>query len=286
MSTSDRVASHYSSENVLQRIDQHLAEQGFDPERPTLEQLAPYDNFHSRGLAATLELIALADFQAGDRVLDVGGGLGGPARALAARSGVHVTVLDLTPTFVESGRVLTGRVGLADQVDFELGDGTAMPFADQTFDGAWTQHSTMNIEDKHALYSELHRVLRPGGRLVTDEIMAGNGEPVDYPVPWAVSPDLSFLLGVEETRALIEASGFRTLLWEDETEKVLAFQASAPGGALPDHAARPPGQTILFGPAFQERIRNMGNNLRAGKLAVIRALFERQFTESLETTTA
>jgi ubiquinone/menaquinone biosynthesis C-methylase UbiE len=275
MSTKDRVASHYSAANVLQRINEHLAEQGFDPEHPTLEQLAPYDNFHSRGLTSTLELISLANFQPGDRVLDVGGGLGGPARALAARSDAHVTVLDLTPSFVETGRILTERVGLSDQVDFELGDGTAMPFADKTFDGAWTQHSTMNIEDKAALYAEIHRVLKPGGRLITHEIMAGNGEPVDYPVPWAVSPELSFLLGTRETRALIEASGFRTLLWEDETEKVLAFQAPAQGGQLPDHVARPPGQTILFGPAFQERIRTLGNNLRSGKLAVIRALFER-----------
>jgi ubiquinone/menaquinone biosynthesis C-methylase UbiE len=275
MSTSDRIASYYSSENVLQRIDENLAEHGVDPDYPSLEQLAPYDNFHSRGLASTLELIALAGFQPGDRVLDVGGGLGGPARALAARSGAQVTVLDLTPTFIETGRVLTERVGLSDQVDFQLGDGTAMPFPDETFDGAWTQHSTRNIEDKAALYSEIHRVLKPGGRLVTHEIMAGNGEPVDYPVPWAASTELSFLLGTDETRALIEASGFRTLLWEDETEKVLAFQAPSPGGALPDHAARPPGQTILFGPAFQERIRNIGSNLRAGKLAVIRALFER-----------
>jgi SAM-dependent methyltransferase len=273
--TENSIASHYTSEDALERIDRHLREQGIDPEHPTLEALAPYDNFHSRGLAATLDLIALADFPAGARVLDVGGGMGGPARVLADRSGAHVTVLDLTPAFVTQGRVLTERVGMRDRVDFEVGDGTAMPFADASFDGVWTQHSTMNIENKEALYAEIQRVLKPGGRLAMHEIMAGNGEPVDYPLPWAVSPEVSFLVGTTETRALIEASGFRLLVWEDDTDKSLAFQAPSPGGELPERAARPAGQTILFGPAFQERIRSLGNNLRSGKLAVIQALFER-----------
>ena len=142
MSTNQQVASHYTAEDALERIDMHLRERGIDPAHPTLESLAPYDNFHSRGLGATLDLIALADFPAGARVLDVGGGLGGPARVLADRAKVHVTVLDLTPSFVEQGRVLSERVGMGDQVDFQLGDGTDMPFANESYDGAWTEHST------------------------------------------------------------------------------------------------------------------------------------------------
>ncbi len=279
MSTNTTIASYYTSEDALERIDRQLREQGIDPEHPTLEALAPYDNFHSRGLGATLDLIALADFPAGARVLDVGGGLGGPARALAARSGAHVTVLDLTPAFVTQGRVLTERLGMSDQVELEVGDGTAMPFPDASFDGAWTQHSTMNIENKEALYAEIHRVLKPGGRLVMHEVMGGNGDPIDYPVPWAGEAAFSFLRPEGEMRALIGASGFRELAWEDETAKVLSFMDRGQGASAAERsgpAQQPPGQMILFGPAFVERIQNFGKNLGTGRLVVIQALFERE----------
>lgn len=279
MTNEHSIASYYTSEDALERIDRHLREQGIDPEHPTLEALAPYDNFHSRGLGATLELIALADFPAGARVLDVGGGMGGPARVLADRSGAHVTVLDLTPAFVTQGRVLTERLGMSERVEFAVGDGTAMTFPDASFDGAWTQHSTMNIDNKEGLYSEIHRVLKPGGRLVMQEVMAGNGDPVAYPVPWASDVSLSFLRPVEETRALISASGFRELAWTDETANVLAFVDRGQGASAAERsgpAQQPPGQSILFGPAFVERIQNIGRNLASGRLAVIHALFERE----------
>ncbi len=222
MSTNDQVASHYTAEKLLQRIDANLAESGVDPEHPTLEALAPFDNFHSRGPAATFDIIAMAGFPAGARVLDIGGGLGGPARTLASRSKVHVTVLDLTPSFVDTGRILTERLGMSDLVEFQVGDGTQTPYADESFDGVWTQHSTMNIPDKAALYAEIHRVLKPSGRLAMQEVMQGNTEGVVYPLPWATSEQFSFLQPVDEMRSLIAASGFRELIWEDESEAVLA----------------------------------------------------------------
>lgn len=279
MTAQNPITSHYTAEDALARIDRHLSEQGIDPERPTLEALAPYDNFHSRGLAATLDLIALSGFPAGARVLDVGGGLGGPARALAARTGAHVTVLDLTPSFVTQGRVLTERVGMSDQVDFEAGDGTAMPFAAASFDGVWTQHSTMNIEDKEALYAEIHRVLKPGGRLAMHEVLASNGDLIDYPQPRAAEASYSFLSPAGQTRSLIAQSGFRELAWQDETGKVLDFFDRARGASPTGRsgpAQQPPGQIILFGPAFVERIQNFARNLAMGRLVVIQAVFERQ----------
>lgn len=269
MSRNDAIASHYTTENALARIDEQLRAQGIDPEHPTLEALAPYDNFHSRGLGAVIDQIALADYPGGARVLDVGGGLGGPARVLASRADVHVTVLDLTPQFIEYGRILTERVGLADKVVFELGDATRMPFADATFDGAWTQHSTMNIADKDALYAEIHRVLKPGGRLAMHEVLAGNGSPVHFPVPWADWPEISFLLDVPTTRSLIEAAGFREVVWSDESEAVLAFLERAAA------EAQSPGQAVLLGTAFSQRLQNFGRNLRDGALVVVRAAYER-----------
>lgn len=268
MSINSQIASHYTTANALELLDQRLREQGIDPERPTLEALAPFDNFHSRGAEATNDQIELAGFPTGARVLDVGGGLGGPARTLASRANVHVTVLDLTPSFVEQGRTLTARLGMSDLVDFEVGDGTAMPFADVSFDGVWTQHSTMNIQNKEALYAEIHRVLKPGGRLVMHEVVAGNGAPIDYPMPWASTAELSDMRSADALRSLIVSAGFRELFWEDESANVLAFmermRSAAPGQPAP-----------LLGLDFQERLKRFSMNLAAGKLAVIRALFER-----------
>jgi SAM-dependent methyltransferase len=150
-----------------------------------------------------------------------------------------------------------------------------MPFADESFDGAWTQHSTMNIPDKEALYAEIHRVLKPGGRLAMHEVMGGTVEPVDYPQPWATTVDFSFVQPATEMRTLIADAGFRELAWNDETANVIAFTAPADAPPVPGSAALPPGQIVLFGPAFQERIRNLGMDLRQDKLAVIQALFER-----------
>lgn len=272
MNTQSSIRSHYESEDTLARIDSQLRAQGIDPEHPTLESLAPFDNFHSRGLAATRDLIALADFPANAHVLDIGGGIGGAARSLASRTGANVTVLDLTPGFVEIGRILTERLGLGDRVVFELGDGTQLPYPAASFDGVWTQHSTMNIQNKPALYSEIHRVLKPNGRLAMHEVIGGNGEPVDYPMPWASSSSFSFLLPTEELRALIIESGFRQRVWKDETQKTLddleTSQRNSPG-------QQPAGQMLIFGPVFIERIQHFGHNLRLGKLAVVQALFER-----------
>src|SRR5690606_22893083 len=101
---------------------------GKDLERLTVEDLAPATEFHSRGTAATLELAEHAGITADMHVLDVGGGLGGPARTLASQYGCQVTVLDLTADFCRIGEDLTARTGLQDRVTFQHGDALDMPF--------------------------------------------------------------------------------------------------------------------------------------------------------------
>ena len=103
------------------------------------------------------------------------------------------------------------------------------------------------------------------------EVMKGPTEGVDYPLPWASTQESSFLHSPDAVRALIEEAAFRELVWEDETEKILT--SGPPPGASP--STQPPGQTILWGPAFVQRIQNITRDLREGKLMVIRALFER-----------
>ncbi len=177
------VDEHYGRGNLTGRILEALRDSGKDPKSLDAEDLSPIDHFHTGGRRATLILAHLAGITSGMRVLDVGGGLGGPARALASEFGCTVEVLDITQEFCRAGEMLTKRTGLGDLVSFRYGSALEMPYPDASFDFVWTQHSSMNIADKERLYQEIHRVLRPGGSLAMHEIMAGpNSPPLSGPV--------------------------------------------------------------------------------------------------------
>src|SRR5688572_27534524 len=184
-----RVASHYGRPHLTRTIEEALRAAGIDPTRADLSDLAPVDHFHSLGHAATVDLARLAGIAAWQQVLDVGGGIGGPARTLASVYGARVTVLDLTPEFCETGAEMTRWTGLEDRVTFRVGDALRMPFEAGSFDVVWTQHSTMNIPDKPELYRQARRMLRAGGRVALHELTAGSaGDPTHYPLPWASEP--------------------------------------------------------------------------------------------------
>jgi ubiquinone/menaquinone biosynthesis C-methylase UbiE len=267
------VGAHYGRGDLATRILEALRAAGKDPDALTTADLAPVDQLHARGRGATLELARLAGITSRMRVLDVGGGLGGPARTLASEFGCAVEVLDLTEEFCRAGRVLTARTGLDDLVSFRHGDALEMPYPDAGFDAAWMQHSSMNIPDKERLYGEIHRVLRLGGRLALHEILAGPVSPVHFPVPWARDPSLSHLRPPEETRDLLKETGFEELAWIDETTPALRWHqerlAATPGGPPPL------GPHLVFRHDFGEMLRNQVLNLSEDRIAVIQAAFER-----------
>ena len=193
MSGASDIAAHYTSGDLLARLEARLREDGHDPARPTAEALAPYDHFHGRGLEATEDMANLLQVAESNRILDVGSGLGGPARYMAERFGCRVDGIDLTAEFCAIARHLTALLGLTDRVSFEQGDALAMPFDDAAFDGAYSMNVSMNIADKRALYREIHRVLKPGGWLSLSEAVQGPGGAPDYPTPWARTAATSFL---------------------------------------------------------------------------------------------
>lgn len=269
------MATHYARPGLGAAILAGLRAAGKDPDAPAPDDLAPVDQFHIRGKDATLELARLAGLAAGMEVLDVGGGLGGPARTLAHAVGCRVTVLDLTEEYCRVGEELTRRTGLGGAVSFCHGDALAMPFADARFDAVWTQHSSMNVDDKERLYAAIRRVLRPGGRLALHEIMAGAGGPLHFPVPWAREPAWSFLRPAEAIRALLRDLGFRELTWLDVTapsldwfrRRVAATQAAVSLPRLGLH--------LLLGEDFAAMFENQVRNLAEGRIVVVEAVFER-----------
>jgi SAM-dependent methyltransferase len=190
----------------------------------------------------------------------------------ATEVGCRVTVLDLSEEFTRAGAMLTERTGLADRVSHRQGDATALPFDDGGFDAAWTQHSSMNIADKRRLYAEIHRVLRPGGRLAIYEVMAGAAGAPHYPTPWADTPAISFLLPPEEVRAILGETGFRELHWRDVTVPVRERITQQMAGAA--QQASPFGLFLVM-PNFAEASRNHVRNLQEGRISVIQAVLER-----------
>src|SRR5580692_2057714 len=178
----DGVRDHYRATGLTERLKAALKTFGPEEQRLTPSQLATLDQFHTRGLAATTELAKLADITADMSVLDVGSGVGGPARFLAATYGCQVTGVDLSESFVDAARYLTERTGQSGQVSFQTASALELPFDDGRFDVALLQHVAMNISDRARLYREIRRVLKSGGRFATFDVVLNSGEP-HYPVP-------------------------------------------------------------------------------------------------------
>jgi sarcosine/dimethylglycine N-methyltransferase len=223
MPKSNPVAHHYGSTHhapggIADRILGALREVN-GPDAPvTPEALAPIDHFHGRGVLATGELAARLKPQPGEHILDIGSGIGGPARWIASRCGVRVTGVDLTPEFCEAARALNAACGMADRVTILEGSALDLPVPDGAFDRAYSQNVAMNIADKPRFYREAFRALRPGGMLALSNNCAGEaGEPY-FPVPWATTSDTSFLDSVGQTRADLEEAGFEIVGFEDTTE--------------------------------------------------------------------
>jgi sarcosine/dimethylglycine N-methyltransferase len=264
----DGVRDHYRSPGLTERLKTALAALGPEDQRLAPEQLGALDQFHTRGLAATAELARLAAITADMSVLDVGSGVGGPARFLAATYGCRVTGVDLSEPFVEAARYLTERTGQGAQVSFETASALELPFDDGGFDIALLQHVAMNVFDRARLYREVRRVLRSGGRFATFDVVLNRGEP-HYPVPWARTPATSFLLTAAATREAIEAAGFRNLAWQDDTEAAKAWFAQLRAGAPPA-----PNLGVVMGPDFAQLSANLARNLMEGRLGILTAVFE------------
>ena len=265
-----RVREHYSAKDLIGRFQSALVSIASEDQTLTVAQLAPLDQFHVRGLRATAELADAARVAPSTRVLDLGCGIGGPARYLADTFGCKVTGVDLSPAFIEAATYLTARCALSGHATFQTGDALHLPFEDAAFDTVFLQHVAMNVEDRAALYAEIRRILGPGGRFATYDLVLRDGDVV-YPTPWARDASTSFLLTEGNTRAALEQAGFQALLWRDDTRAALDWFKAAM--AVPP--ADGPNLGILMGPDFRAATRNLALNIRENRLGVLTAVLAR-----------
>jgi len=274
-SQDDNVQGHYSRQELLEAILTALAEAGKDINHLKLEDLAPVDEFHIRGREATLELASQVRLSANHEVLDVGSGVGGASRYLASEYGCHVTGLDLTEEYCHVAAALADRLGLSSRVSYRQGSALNMPFDDKSFDVVWTQHAAMNIADKAKLYSEIARVLRPGGYLALYDILAGPVSPLYFPVPWARDSSISFLATPGQLHEFLETAGLHSISWRDTSEvgrawfKEVAAKMQQQGGspALGFH--------VLLGPDFRVMAQNQVRNLNENRIVLIECVAQR-----------
>lgn len=241
---------------------------GLDRDGLSTADLAPVDEFHIRGRAATLEIIRALRLTADSHMLDLGSGLGGPARTVAELTGGTVTGIDLTAEFCEVATALSAWTGLSDRTRFVVGDATATGLAAASADAAMTVHVAMNIADKPALYAEAFRVLRPGGRFVVYDVLQGEGGDVRYPVPWASDPSTSHLARPDEMRTLLPAAGFDVVAEIDSSDDSLEWFRQV--RARIERDGPPPVTFAAFlGDAFGQMAANQVANLAERRIRTV-----------------
>jgi SAM-dependent methyltransferase len=268
MDTEQRVARHYTHGALEGAILNVLAAQGKNIEALTPSDLAGADEFHLGWHPATAELARELELASDMHVLDVGSGLGGPARHFAEAYRCRVTGIDLTEEFVRVAQSLTRRCGLDDRVRFQQGSALDMPFSDATFDAAAMIHVGMNIADKARLFRSVRRVLKPNARFAAYDVMLTGTDALPFPMPWADSPETSFVETPEAYRRLLSENEFVLESEHDRRDFSLALWRQ-----MREHAALhgPPalGAHILMGSAAPARLGNVMTALEGGLIAPI-----------------
>jgi sarcosine/dimethylglycine N-methyltransferase len=265
------IEHHYAAGDIELRILAALREAGLDPDqRLSPVTLGALDHFHTGGFQASRILQEMANICAGDRVLDIGAGLAGPARMLAVSPGCRVDCIDLCTDYCTGAALLNRLTGLDDRIGVYKGSALDLPFPDDTFEIVWMQNVGMNIADKHALYVEIHRVLKPGGCFAFQEMAAGATGVSYFPLPWATDPADNALASVEEMHRLLDASGFQVDCFEDASASQLN---GTPANSTPEAAAQAQLSLSVYVDDLALKAENATRSLREGQIRFVRGVF-------------
>lgn len=269
MLTQQDISAHYTHGKLIAAIRGGIESLGKTTDSVTIDDLAPVDEFHIGGRQASEHFLEQLDLTPEMHVLDVGCGLGGPARFVASRYRCRVDGIDLTPEYVETGQEICKWVGLADRISLHVGSALSMPFADGTFDGAYMLHVGMNIEDKAGLCLEVGRVLRPGSLFgIYDVMKTGDGE-LTFPVPWATTPESSAVAKPEKYRSALESAGFTVIAERTRRDFALQFFEQLRARTMAAGGPPPLGLHVLMGRNTPDKVQNMTQNIANGRIAPV-----------------
>lgn len=271
MDTEARVARHYSQGRLEATILEALRASGKNVDALSTADLAGVDEQHVGWRAATVELARDLDLHSGLSVLDVGSGLGGPARYFAERYGCKVAGVDLTAECVQVASSLSQRCGLSHRVSFVRGSAHALPFPSGHFDVVTLMHVGMNIFNKAAAFGEVRRVLKPGGNFAVFDVMRLDASSLPFPLPWADAADMNFLETPDAYRRLLGAQGFRVERERNRRDQAIelgrSMRANATARSLP-----PLGPHLTLGSSALHRLANVMNVLEVGSIAPIQMI--------------
>lgn len=278
MDMSDYVKSvnaHYGPLDIANRILERLTEAGKNIDVLTRDDLTTFDEFHGGGRASTRALARLAGLARDASVLDVGSGIGGPARTLAAEFGCRVMGIDITEEFCRAAQMLTARLGMSDAVSFRHGNAVDMPFDDESFDVVWSQNTLMNIEQKSELFSQIRRVLKPGGIFAFEALLAGREGELHFPVFWATSPDLNYLVTMQQMQAWLLEAGLVKVAWKDTSTDIIEAGRKRLA-ALEQEGPPPLGLGVIVPGDVTTKMRNSLKNTEEGRTVAVQAVYARR----------
>jgi SAM-dependent methyltransferase len=265
--------THYAAGDIEARILAALRTAGLDPgQRLSPETLGALDHFHTGGFRASQVLQELARIRAEDRVLDIGAGLAGPARMLAAAPGCRVDCIDLSGDYCTGAALLNRLTGLDERIEVHRGSALDLPFPGDSFEVVWMQNVGMNIADKRQLYAEVYRVLKPGGRFAFQEMAAGETAVSYFPLPWATDPADNALVSVEEMHAMLGTTGFLVECFEDASAGQLG---GTPANSTPEATAQVQLSLSVYVDNLALKAENATRSLREGQIRFVRGVFRK-----------
>ena len=261
------VSKHYANKDLLEKIYIGLGQLGIDKDQLTQSDLSSVDEFHIGGSEGTLMLAEKLSINASSSVLDIGCGIGGPARLLSSKIGCDVSGIDLTADFVSTGNSLTDQVGLSDKVKLVEASALNIPFADNSFDVSYMIHVGMNIADKDVLFSEAFRVTKPGGVFGIYDVMLVRNCELQYPLPWAVKEDGNAIASATDYKSALIKAGFSLKYEDDKTDFANGFFEKISVSMGSSKGPSPVGLHLLMGDLTQQKIKNMAQLVKSGIIA-------------------
>jgi cyclopropane fatty-acyl-phospholipid synthase-like methyltransferase len=208
----------------VDRIHNELRARGIAEDAPlSVGDLSPHDQYHYLGTEAVDHAIAALGLTRASRLLEIGSGIGGPARHVAASVGCRVTALELQPDLNAVAAELTRRCGLADRVTHQNGNILADPVEAGAYDAVMSLLCFLHIPERVRVFTAARRALKPGGKFYIEDLTKRR-EP--SPAQWeelAVKVQTPYLPTLEQYGEQLEEAGFVDVRLEDMTESWTAF---------------------------------------------------------------